>query len=114
MSTRYFVTSVSYKNSLRRKLSYIAKDLEDLKRGNQVLKYVMVNNESGILLGIVEDINTAIIDYQLALQQDTYDQILSLIVSLGVFLLICDNPERVILYRSQVIDGSQSLLLQLY
>lgn len=48
---------------LPRKFLEIAKDLDDLKNGNRVLKYVMVNDESGILLGIAEDINTAIIDY---------------------------------------------------
>lgn len=68
-----------------RKLSQIANDLEDLKNGNQVLKYVMANNESGVISRIVEDVNTVIIDYQFTLQEETYGQVLKLIVSPNFF-----------------------------
>lgn len=41
----------------------------------------MTKDNSTILSGIVENINTVIIDYQLSLQHDVYNQILRLIVS---------------------------------
>lgn len=50
----------------------------------------MANDESGILLGIVEDLNTAIIDYQLSLQREMYEEILNLIVSTGI--VSCNTP----------------------
>lgn len=49
-----------------------------------MLKYILANDESGILLNIVEDINMAIIDYQLSLQQEMNDQMLKLIVRLRI------------------------------
>lgn len=41
----------------------------------------MTDDKSGILLAIVEDMNTAIIDYQVLVQQDMYKQMLRLMVS---------------------------------
>lgn len=66
---------------LDRKFIAIAHDLQELRNGNRVLKYVMANDEHGVLLSITEDINEAIIDYQLSLQQDTNGQLWKLIVS---------------------------------
>lgn len=59
----------------------IANDLEKLKNGNQLLKYFMANDEVGVLVGIAEDITTVIVDYQVSLQQETYEQMLDLKVS---------------------------------
>lgn len=73
-----------------RKFSQIVKDLEDLKSGNRVLRYLMAKDDSGILSGIAEDINAAIVDYQLSLQQETYTEILNLIVSYIWYLNLID------------------------
>lgn len=65
---------------LHRDLAQIAKDLEDLKNGNRVLKYLTSNNESGTLTRIIEAINTIILDYQFYVQKEIYKHFLSLMV----------------------------------
>lgn len=66
-------------------MSQIIEDLEGLQGGSKIIRYITANDEKGFLSTVVEEINAAIIDYQLSLHQDLYNQIGMLIVSFLVY-----------------------------
>lgn len=66
-------------------------DLESLENGKTITKYIMATDESGKLSGIAESIHVAIIEYQLSQQQETYEHVLSLMVSCYFSFVNRDN-----------------------